>query len=72
MTRAELLADAKAALHRLLTGAAAASFTDSNGERVEYQAANIARLQAYVSQLEAELGGPKRPHTIRFATSKGI
>jgi hypothetical protein len=39
---------------------------------VEYQAANIARLQAYVSQLEAELGGPKRPHTIRFATSKGI
>jgi hypothetical protein len=67
----ELIAEAKDAYHRLMTGAAAVSFTDQNGERVEYQAANAARLAAYITTLEAQATGA-RPHTLRFATSKGI
>ncbi len=72
LTPAEALAEAKEAYHRLLTGAAAASFTDQNGERVEYQAASAPRLAAYIAQLESEIAGAKRPHTIRVQTSKGI
>ena len=71
-TLAELLADAKAALHRLLTGAAAVSFTDQNGEKVEYQAANAARLAAYVQQLESTVQGQRPTHTVRFTMSKGL
>ncbi len=71
-TQAELLADAKAALHRLLTGAAAASFTDSNGERVEYQAANAPRLAAYIQKLESTVEGSRPTHTVRFTMSKGL
>ncbi len=71
LTRDELIADAKEAYHRLLTGAAAASFTDQNGERVEYQAANAPRLAAYITTLESQATGA-RPHTLRFSTTKGI
>jgi hypothetical protein len=63
-TNAELLADAKAALHKLMTGTAAKVFVDQNGERIEYVAANANRLSAYIAELERLVGtrtsGPLR------------
>jgi hypothetical protein len=51
-TNAELLADARAAYHSLMTGTSARVVVDQNGERVEYTAANAARLMAYIQYLE--------------------
>ena len=73
LTTAERLEEAQEALHQLLTGTAAVSVTDQNGERVIYQPANRAALERYVADLTAQLvGARKPPHTIRFATSKGL
>jgi hypothetical protein len=51
-TNAELLAQAKAAYHDLMIGQSARVVVDQNGERVEYTAANAARLAAYIQYLE--------------------
>ena len=73
LTTAERLEEAQEALHQLLTGTAAVSVTDQNGERVIYQPANRAALERYVADLTAQLAGARKPqHTIRFATSKGL
>ena len=73
LTTAERLNEAQTALHELLTGTAAVSVTDQNGERVIYQPANRAALERYVADLEAQLAGARTPpHTIRFQTSKGV
>ncbi len=56
-TDAELLAEAKAAYHSLMIGQSARVVVDQNGERIEYTAANAARLQAYIAQLEAKIAG---------------
>lgn len=72
MTPEERLAQARAALHRLLIGEAPVVFVDQNGERVEYRPADAKRLAAYVDQLAGEVEGRTRPHTIRFTTSKGL
>lgn len=53
-TTQELLADAEAAYHKLMTGQAVASFRDQNGEQVSYTKANISALLAYITSL----GGP--------------
>ena len=50
------LADAENALHLLLTGQQARVVVDSNGERVEFTAANSARLRAYIDELKTALG----------------
>jgi len=71
-TPSEQLAQAREALHRLLTGEAAVSFTDSNGEKLEYKPADAKRLAAYVETLAGEVAGQSRPHTIRFQSSKGL
>ncbi|QTG12345.1 phage tail protein [Agrobacterium tumefaciens] len=55
MTLQERIADAKAALHDLMTGRRVRVVVDQNGERVEYSAANRADLSAYIAMLEAEL-----------------
>ena len=55
MTLEEQLADAKAQYHLLVTGQAAKVYVDQNGERVEYVAANAARLAAYISGLENQI-----------------
>lgn len=52
-TNAELLAQAKAAKHKLVTGQLARVFMDQNGERVEFTTTNLASLDAYIRQLEA-------------------
>ena len=62
MTDAEKLADAKEALHQLLTGTRVVELTDQNGEKVVYNRLNLARLQAYIESLERTInpatGGP--------------
>lgn len=50
------LRDAEKAYHTLRIGGSVASFTDQNGERVEYRAANRNDLFVYISQLRARLG----------------
>lgn len=56
LTIAEALAEAEAAYHKLLVGQAVVEFRDSNGETVRYQAANVARLAAYIADLKRQLG----------------
>lgn len=65
MTDAELLADAKAKYHALMTGTAVVEARDQNGEMVRYTVANAARLAAYIAYLEAKIdptviSGPMR------------
>lgn len=55
-TLAEQLADAKSALHDIATGRAVKVVVDQNGERIEYAAANMDRLSAYIATLESKLG----------------
>lgn len=45
---------ARLAYHNLMTGKMARVIVDQNGERVEFVATNVARLQAYIQTLEAE------------------
>lgn len=45
---------AKAAYDKLVTGQMARVVVDQNGERVEFVAANAARLYAYIQQLQSE------------------
>lgn len=67
MTLADQLAEAKAAYHDLVIGKAAVEFTDSNGERVRYTAANRQALASYIADLEAKIANqapcnaPMRP-----------
>lgn len=57
MTDAELLAAAKAAQHKLLTGSAVAEFKDQNGETVRYHGANRGSLASYIADLERRVAG---------------
>ncbi len=57
MTKEQLLADAQAQYHLLITGQQAKVFVDQNGERVEYTAANRADLSKYIERLKAEIAG---------------
>ena len=50
------LSDAKAAYHDSMLGRAPKVVVDQNGERVEYNTANSAKLQQYIQQLESKLG----------------
>lgn len=51
------LAEAEAALHRLITGQMVRVVVDQNGERVEFTMTNIERLRAYIAELKALLAG---------------
>lgn len=59
-TTAELLAQAKEAQHKLATGQLARVFMDQNGERVEFNVANMALLTSYIAKLEAEIAGTRQ------------
>lgn len=72
LTLAEQLAQAETAFHALMTGQAAVSFSDQNGERVEYQRASADRLAAYIETLRKQIAGQPRSNVIRFQTSKGL
>lgn len=56
-----LLTKAEAAYANFMIGGQVASFTDQNGERVEYRAANRGNLLTYINQLRAMLGRPPMP-----------
>jgi gpW len=49
------LDDARKSYHSLTTGTSAAVIVDQNGERVEFNVANSARLAAYIVALENQL-----------------
>lgn len=59
-TTQQLLDEARAARHKLVTGQLPRVFMDQNGERVEFTATNISALDAYIRQLEAEVAGVPR------------
>lgn len=64
------LTDATSKRHDIVTGTAVKRFVDQNGEQVEYSAANLTALDAYIRSLE-ELLNPcvaayNRPRPIGF------
>jgi hypothetical protein len=67
-TNADLLIQARAAMHDLRTGRSARVVVDQNGERVEFTSANLAGLRAYIDELERAIAGslisrgPLRPY----------
>lgn len=50
------LAQAQAALHKLLTGSMVAEVKKPDGSSVKFTAADESKLRAYISQLKYELG----------------
>ena len=50
------LAEAKEALHLLMTGRSAAEVRDHNGELIRFTQVNQLALQKYIMNLEAQLG----------------
>lgn len=57
MTIQERLVEARHAYHQLLTGSMPRVVVDQNGERVEFVAANMSKLAAYIIELERQLAG---------------
>lgn len=55
-TIAELLDEARAAHHALITGKSPRVVVDGNGERVEFTAARRGDLYNYIQDLERQLG----------------
>ena len=53
-TVAERLTEAETAYHDLLRGVAVRSLVDQNGERIEYNRADLPRLQAYIESLKRQ------------------
>lgn len=51
----EQLTDARAAYHDLMTGKAPRVVLDQNGEKIEFVAANSAKLYIYIQSLERQL-----------------
>lgn len=65
MATQQQLDEARAALHNLITGKAVVSI-QKNGRKVEYNLANKAELQGYISQLESELSARHARRAFRF------
>jgi hypothetical protein len=68
------LAEAEAALHKLMTGTQSVEVWDGD-YRVRYSATNISSLEAYIARLKAECGGAggaaddsnvRKPFRVRF------
>lgn len=57
LTAAQRLAEAKDALHAILTGRGVQRVQDQSGEAITYSTANVTRLRAYIKELEAEVAG---------------
>lgn len=51
----EMLAEAEAAYHKLMTGTAVVEFTDQNGDKVRFSSANQQKLYLYIQQMRAAL-----------------
>lgn len=57
-SNAQLLTQAEAAYHALMTGKQARVVVDQNGERVEYNTSNRDALRAYIADLRALVAAP--------------
>lgn len=59
------LSEARVAYRSLVTGKSVRVFVDQNGERIEYTAANAARLAAWIQEIQAAIdalqNGRSRP-----------
>lgn len=53
----EQIAEAKQAQHDLAIGKSVRVVVDQNGERVEFTAASLSRLDAYIAKLESKKTG---------------
>ena len=53
VSNADLLVEARAALHSIMTGTQAVEVRDSTGESIRYSNGNVSRLRAYIKELEA-------------------
>ena len=63
LTTQQKLDEAEAAYHALLTGKSARVVVDgNNGTRVEYTAADKAKLYAYIIDLRSQLTPPTTPN----------
>lgn len=60
------LAEAEEALHQLNTGEKVRIFQDQNGERVEYNAASIPKLEAYIAKLKYQIDPSSGNRSIGF------
>ena len=65
LKKQKMLAEAEAVYHQIQLGGGIRTLVDQNGERIEYQAANLSKLSGYIYQLKVELGlvpctGPAR------------
>lgn len=65
MATQEQLVQAQNAYHDLMTGKLARVVVDSNGERVEFTAANSSKLLAYIQSLQAQLTGVRANRPMR-------
>ncbi|MBC7311133.1 MAG: hypothetical protein H5U11_01445, partial [Rhizobium sp.] len=61
---AELLEEAKAARHRLLTGTHEEEIRTADGESVKYAAADLDKLNGYIAGLEMQVSPTRRPRSI--------
>ena len=68
------LAEAEEAYHRLQTGVSARVVVDSNGERIEFTAANRRYLISYIQQLrfECDPNSQARPRGICIQNRPGV
>lgn len=66
MTAAEKLQEALDARHRLLKGEMEAEIRTADGESVKYASTDITRLDAYIAQLQAEIGPRRRSIPVIF------
>ena len=57
-TTRQLLDEAMAARHEILTGSKAVSVSSSSGKSVTYNQANLQALEAYIVSLRKQLGLP--------------
>ena len=61
------LAEAKTALHKLLTGKLPNVVIDQNGEQIRYNYTNRRGLENYITELEARISPQtNRPMTVSF------
>jgi len=57
MTLAEMLVDAEASYHALMTGKSVREYVDQNGEKVAYTQANKSDLAIYIQSLKNQIAG---------------
>lgn len=63
-TLAEKLVEAENAYHALMIGQSALVVVDSNGERVEYNRSNAAKLAAYIEDLKRQIAAGSTPRRL--------